>query len=336
MGPFNLENKISSAYLNSKNIKDIRAKQILYTEILRQILKNLASLHEVGIVHRDVKPQNMILSDLDEKVKMIDLGAAADLRIGINYEPNEYLLDPRYAPPQQFIMSTSTPRAPPSPLAALLSPILWKLNNPDRFDMYSVGIVLIQIVFPSMRNDTSLFSFNNKFSSFNYDIETWKNSDDVRTRCLKDSSFREGFELLSLDNNSGWDILRQLLALKPSERISAQEALSHPFCSYKSPKNPFKMTYFSAKKFKHNLSTWDWIMSKLDKQDQLTEAMLLDELAQVAPVDNMKQRGSATQAFWRSRQAVFEKKLQDQRPRSQDSFRVEIFDILKKIFENAN
>jgi hypothetical protein len=42
---------------------------------------------------------------------LIDMGAAADLRIGINYSPNEYLLDPRYAPPQQYVMSTQVGRA---------------------------------------------------------------------------------------------------------------------------------------------------------------------------------------------------------------------------------
>jgi serine/threonine protein kinase len=54
-----------------------------------------------GIVHRDVKPQNVIVSEVDQCCKFIDLGAAADLRIGTNYIPNEFLLDPRYAPPQQ-------------------------------------------------------------------------------------------------------------------------------------------------------------------------------------------------------------------------------------------
>jgi len=53
-----------------------------------------------------VKPQNVIISETDNKVKLIDMGAAADLRVGINYVPNEFLLDPRYAPPQQYIMST--------------------------------------------------------------------------------------------------------------------------------------------------------------------------------------------------------------------------------------
>jgi serine/threonine protein kinase len=75
---------------------------------MQQILTNLAAMHSTGIVHRDVKPQNMILSD--EGIKMIDLGAAADLRVGTNYVPNEYLLDPRYAPPEQYVMSPLTPR----------------------------------------------------------------------------------------------------------------------------------------------------------------------------------------------------------------------------------
>ena len=61
-------------------------------------------------MHRDIKPQNVILSEMHGCCKLIDLGAAADLRIGINYIPDEFLLDPRYAPPQQYIMSPQTVR----------------------------------------------------------------------------------------------------------------------------------------------------------------------------------------------------------------------------------
>ena len=58
--------------------------------IMQQILQCLGDIHDTGIVHRDIKPQNMILSK--KGIKMIDLGAAADLRIGINYVPNELSL----------------------------------------------------------------------------------------------------------------------------------------------------------------------------------------------------------------------------------------------------
>lgn len=73
---------------------------------LLQVVEGLRACHSTGIVHRDVKPQNVIVCGEEQCAKMIDLGAAADLRVGINYVPNEFLLDPRYAPPEQYIMST--------------------------------------------------------------------------------------------------------------------------------------------------------------------------------------------------------------------------------------
>jgi serine/threonine protein kinase len=48
------------------------------------------------IPQRDFKPQNAIVSSTARRLKLIDFGAAADLRLGINYVPNEYLLDPRW------------------------------------------------------------------------------------------------------------------------------------------------------------------------------------------------------------------------------------------------
>lgn len=78
--------------------------------VAQQVLEALAAIHRTGIVHRDVKPQNILVSEKECRLKFIDFGAAADLRVGINYEPNEFLLDPRFAPPQQYVMSTQTPQ----------------------------------------------------------------------------------------------------------------------------------------------------------------------------------------------------------------------------------
>ncbi|MCH1922146.1 hypothetical protein L9G15_22330, partial [Shewanella sp. A3A] len=93
-----------------------RENKIIQT-VMRQLLFALDGLHSTGIVHRDVKPQNVIFSEGSRTFKIIDLGAAADLRVGINYIPSEFLLDPRYAAPEQYIMSTQTPSAPSAPVA---------------------------------------------------------------------------------------------------------------------------------------------------------------------------------------------------------------------------
>lgn len=59
-------------------------------------------------------------------------------------------------------MSTQTPKPPPKPVAAFLSPVLWRMNNPDRFDMWSVGVMMLQLAFPPLRNDNAIIAFNKR------------------------------------------------------------------------------------------------------------------------------------------------------------------------------
>jgi hypothetical protein len=42
-------------------------------------------------------------------------------------------------------MSRQTATPPPKPVAALLSPVLWQMEHPDKFDMYSFGILMLQV-----------------------------------------------------------------------------------------------------------------------------------------------------------------------------------------------
>ena len=48
-------------------------------ELMAQIASALSHVHASGIVHRDVKPQNMLLSQAGQ-LKLADFGLAADLR----------------------------------------------------------------------------------------------------------------------------------------------------------------------------------------------------------------------------------------------------------------
>ncbi|GFZ18483.1 serine/threonine kinase domain protein [Actinidia rufa] len=182
-----------------------RENRIIQT-IMRQLLFALDGLHSTGIVHRDIKPQTIIFSEGSRTFKIIDLGAAADLRVGINYIPKEFLLEPRYAAPEQYIMSTQTPSAPSAPVAAALSPVLWQ-------------------AFPALRSDSNLIQFKRQLKRCDYDLVAWRTT--VEPRASPD--LRRGFEMLDLDGGIGWELLTSMVRYKARQRTSAKAALAHPY-----------------------------------------------------------------------------------------------------------
>lgn len=76
-----------------------------------QLLKAVNSLHAMGIVHRDLKPENILITNAGE-IKLIDFGAAVDLSTGINFNPQQGMLDPRFSPPEELVLPETFPRAP--------------------------------------------------------------------------------------------------------------------------------------------------------------------------------------------------------------------------------
>ena len=198
--------------------------------LTRQLLACLAALHGTGIVHRDVKPENLVWGDGGGApgggaLRLIDLGAAADLRVGVNYAPRLFLLDPRYAAPERYIMSTQTPQAPPVPLALLLSPTLWQLNAPDRFDTYAVGLVLLQMALPPLRADGALVALRRQLERPGGSLEAWRATAERRGG----AAVTEGFALLDADGGAGWELVRRLVRMPPARRLSAAAALRHRF-----------------------------------------------------------------------------------------------------------
>ncbi|MBA0689240.1 hypothetical protein Goari_006975, partial [Gossypium aridum] len=122
-------------------------------------------------------------------------------------------------------MSTQTPSAPSAPVATALSPVLWQMNLPDRFDIYSAGLIFLQMAFPSLRTDSALIQFNRQLKRCDYDLIAWRNT--VEPRASPD--LRKGFELLDLDNGIGWELLTSMVRYKARQRISAKAALAHPY-----------------------------------------------------------------------------------------------------------
>lgn len=90
-------------------------------------------------------PTQVIFAEREQRFKLIDLGACADLRTGTNYTPDESILDPQYAPPEKYVLPTDSPTISSSLLQMAASPVLWARHKPDRFDMWSVGVVMLQV-----------------------------------------------------------------------------------------------------------------------------------------------------------------------------------------------
>jgi glycogen synthase kinase 3 beta len=85
--------------LNRKPIPIFETKLYMY-----QVLRALGYIHSMGICHRDIKPNNILLNPATGVLKLCDFGSAKLLVAG---EPNvSYICSRRYRAPELIFVAT--------------------------------------------------------------------------------------------------------------------------------------------------------------------------------------------------------------------------------------
>ncbi len=119
---------VSMEFLEGKSLADILVQDgALSPErgipIIRQVLEALDEAHKVGVLHRDLKPQNIIV-DKNDRPYIMDFGISTSSEVSRLTQTGALIGTPRYMAPEQFGSRGAADH---------------------RADIYSIGIIMFEM-----------------------------------------------------------------------------------------------------------------------------------------------------------------------------------------------
>jgi cyclin-dependent kinase len=198
--------------IDSTNGKGVEMKYV--KSFLYQLLKGVDYIHKKKVLHRDLKPQNLLINK-DNIVKIGDFGLARGYGIPVKNYTHE-VVTLWYRPPDV---------------------LLGNKTYGTTVDMWSIGCIFAEMVTgkPLFAGNTEtdqlkkIFQIrgtpNEKYAPQLKELPEWGVGDN-NFEDYPEKNFKELFTNL---DSEGIDLLQKFLNLEPDKRISAEEALKHPF-----------------------------------------------------------------------------------------------------------
>ncbi|XP_008792811.1 mitogen-activated protein kinase 3-like isoform X2 [Phoenix dactylifera] len=182
---------------------------------LFQLLRGLKYIHSANILHRDLKPGNLLVNSNCD-LKICDFGLARTSK-GENQFMTEYVVTRWYRAPELLLCCD---------------------NYGTSIDVWSVGCIFAELlgrkpIFPGTECLNQLRLIINVLGTMNdADVDFIDNP--KARKYIKSLPYTPGIPLADLyphANPLAIDLLQKMLVFDPSKRISVTEALEHPYMS---------------------------------------------------------------------------------------------------------
>jgi glycogen synthase kinase 3 beta len=176
-----------------------------------QLLRSLAYIHSIGICHRDIKPQNLLLNPTTGVLKLCDFGSA---KILVGGEPNVSYICSRYYRAPELIFGAT--------------------NYTTYIDIWSTGCVMAELMqgqplFPGESGIDQLVEIIKVLGTPTREqIKTMNpNYMEHKFPQIRPHPFTKVFRPRT--PSDAIDLIGRLLEYTPTARLTAVEALCHPF-----------------------------------------------------------------------------------------------------------